>query len=209
MSGSAETPNGRRSILVGIAGGSASGKTTLTAALEKRLGSAPDPNRVEVIGMDRYFYRGAAPGPRFISPSTGEPLADNNHPDSADNARLVADVDARRISPTAPDIILLEGLMSLHVPEIRERCDLRLFVELEADIRALRRLLRDMTGVRGNSDPRFIATYYLECARVGHERYVEPSRAHADIILRGDADMNRTVPMVAAVILDLLPKLSA
>ena len=94
--------------------------------------------------------------------------------------------------------------MALHNAEIRERCDLRIFVELEADIRALRRLLRDMSGVRGNSDPQFIVTYYRECARVGHERYVEPSRRRADLILRGDAGLNRTVPMVAAIILDLL-----
>jgi len=195
----------RPSVLVGIAGGSASGKTTLTAALEKLLASGPAPVRVEAIGMDRYFYRGTAPGPLFTSPSTGETLPDNNHPDSADNARLAADLDARRNSATAPDIILLEGLMALHVQEIRDRCDLRIFVELDADVRALRRLLRDMSGVRGNPDPRFIATYYCECARVGHERYVEPSRQHADLILRGDGDLNRTVPMAAAVIHSLLP----
>jgi len=188
------------SILVGIAGGSASGKTTITTALEKHLAHAAHPVRVEAIGMDRYFYRGAAPGPRFVSPSSGESLPDNNHPDSADNAGLIEDLDARRTAPDAPDVILLEGLMALHVSEIRERCDLRIFVELDADLRALRRLLRDMTGVRGNPDPQFISTYYRECARVGHNLYVEPSREHADLILRGDCDLNRTVPMVASVI---------
>ena len=195
---------GRQALLVGIAGGSASGKTTVTAALEKELGHGSAPIRVEAIGMDRYFYRGAAPGPTFVSPSTGERLPDNNHPDSADNARLVHDLDARRSAASAPDVILLEGLMSLHTPEIRERCDVRVYIELEEDIRALRRLLRDMTGVRGNPDPHFIATYYVECARVGHNRYVEPSRQYADLILRGDADLARTVPMLAAIIHDCL-----
>jgi uridine kinase len=192
------------SVLVGIAGGSASGKTTFTAALERDLAHGRTPVRVEAIGMDRYFYRGKAPGPQFVSPSTGETLADNNHPDSADNARMIADLDARREAPTRPDVILLEGLMALHLQAVRDRCDLRLFVELDSDIRALRRLLRDMSGVRGNPDPQFIATYYRECARVGHIRYVEPSREYADLILRGDADLTRTVPMVAAVVHELL-----
>jgi uridine kinase len=195
---------GDRGVLVGIAGGSASGKTTFTAALEKELAHGRSPIRVEAIGMDRYFYRGKSPGPVFTSPSTGETLADNNHPHSADNARLVQDLDARFADPAAPDVILVEGLMALHVEEIRARCDLRVYVDLEQDVRALRRLLRDMSGVRGNPDPQFIARYYCECARVGHERYVEPSRAHADMILRGDGDLTRTVPVFAAVIHDLV-----
>ena len=188
------------SVVVGIAGGSASGKTTFTAALHRALTEIEPKRHVEIIGMDRYFYRGAPGGPMFVSPSTGETLPHNNHPDSADNARLVADLETRRTAPDAPDVILLEGLMTLHVPIIRERLDLRLFMELEADLRALRRLLRDMNGGRGNTDPHWIATYYRECARVGHEAHVEPSRVHADLILRGDADFERTAPFVAAVI---------
>src|SRR5437762_14341059 len=87
-----------RSLVVGIAGGSASGKTTLTAALVRELTEGEPPLQVEVVGMDRYFYRGAEGGPRFVSPSTGESLPDNNHPDSADNARLVADLETRQVA---------------------------------------------------------------------------------------------------------------
>jgi uridine kinase len=188
------------SLVVGIAGGSASGKTTLTAALTRALTEASPPVLVEVMGMDRYFYRGAAGGPRLTLPSTGEDLPDNNHPNSADNARLVADLDQRVRAEDAPQVLIVEGLMALHVPEIRERLDLRLFVELDADVRALRRLLRDMNGGRGNTDPHWIATYYRECARIGHNTYVEPSRAYADLIVRGDADFTRIVPMLTAII---------
>src|ERR1051325_4666047 len=160
------------SMVVGIAGGSASGKTTFTAALNRILTETDPKLTVEVMGMDRYFYRGNAGGPTFVSPSTGETLPHNNHPDSADNARLVADLDARKVAPDAPDVIIVEGLMALHVPMICERLALRLLVELDADLRALRRLLRDMKGARGNTDPHWIATYYRECARVGHEAHV-------------------------------------
>jgi uridine kinase len=190
----------RKSYVVGIAGGSASGKSTFTAALTRVLDAGTPPVRVEVLGMDRYFYRGAEGGPKFISPSTGNEMADNNHPDSADNARLVTDIEARSVAEDAPDVLIVEGLMALHVPQIRERLDLRLFIELDADERALRRLLRDMSGARGNREPQFVVTYYRECARIGHARYVEPSRVHADLILRGDADFERTAPMVAALI---------
>lgn len=190
----------RKSFVIGIAGGSAAGKSAFTAVLTRLLTQGESPLRVEVLGMDKYFYRGEAGGPRLTLPSTGEELPDNNHPDSADNARLVADLDARCIAPNAPDVIIVEGLMALHVESIRERLDLRLFIELDADVRALRRMLRDMSGVRGNTDPQFIATYYRECARIGHNRYVEPSRLHADLLLRGDADFERTTPFIAAII---------
>ena len=92
--------------------------------------------------------------------------------------------------------------MAFHVPEIRERLDLRIFIDLEADLRALRRLLRDMNGGRGSTDPAWIATYYRECARVGHNAYIEPSKVHADLTLRGDADFLRVTPFVVAAIYD-------
>lgn len=187
-------------ITLGIAGGSASGKTTFTAALMDTLRQSYPQFRVELMGMDKYFYRGAAPGPRFISPTSGEELPDNNHPASADNARLVADLDTRLAASDAPHVLIVEGLMALHVEEIRRRLDVRVFIELEADMRALRRLLRDMNGGRGSTDPRWIATYYQECARVGHEAYVEPSRVYADLIIRGNADFARVTPLLAGAI---------
>lgn len=200
----AETGARSRAYVVGIAGGSASGKTTFSRALNLALIHSRPSLRVEIVGMDRYFYRGAAGGPTFVSPSSGDTMPDNNHPDSADNMRLVADINTLRLAPDAPDVILVEGLMCLHVPELRQCLNLRLFLELDDDERALRRLLRDMSGGRGSADPAFIAAYYRECARVGHARYVEPSRVHADLILRGDGDFTRTASMVTAIILNAL-----
>jgi uridine kinase len=93
--------------------------------------------------------------------------------------------------------------MVLYSPEIRTWLDLRLFVELDADTRALRRLVRNL-GHQYDPIPEHsaqsIANYYLESAKVGHARYIEPSRIYADLIVRGDADFARTAPMVAAVI---------
>ncbi len=196
-----------RSVVVGIAGGSASGKTTFANALVDALHIQGAGLGVELTGMDKYFYRNAPGGPRFVSPTTGEDLPDNNHPDSADNARLVADLDARLAAPDAPDVLIVEGLMTLYVEAVRARLNIGVFVELEADIRALRRLLRDMNGGRGSADPAWIAAYYRECARVGHNTYVEPSRAYADLIVRGDADFARVAPLVAGAVRAALPEL--
>ena len=199
--------NRNQSLLIGIAGGSASGKTTFAAALNVALTERG--LTVETIGMDRYFYREKPGGPRFISPTTGEEMPDNNHPNSADNARLIADLQSQRTADDAPNVLLIEGLMTLHLPELRDILDLRLFIELDADVRALRRLLRDMNGGRGSTDPHIISAYYRECARLGHASYVEPSRIHADLILRGDADFSRTVPMVADLIAARIAKENA
>jgi uridine kinase len=184
-------------IVVGIAGGTASGKSTLTTALVEAITASV--HTVEAINVDRYFRRSDPAAPQ-ITLSTGQTLFNANHPESADIATLVADLDARIAAAAAPDVIIVEGLMVLHAPSIRERLDLKVFVELDADLRAVRRLLRDMSGVRGNADPQFIATYYRECARVGHGLYVEPSRVHADLIVRGDAEAGRIAPMLVAAI---------
>ena len=187
-------------VLVGIAGGTASGKSTLTAALGEALQQAGI--SVQIIHADRYMRRDREGAPTFVSPSSGTEMFNANHPESVDWSALLPDLAAIAPPPEGPIVVLLEGLMVLHVAAVRERLDLRLFVELDADERALRRMLRDMSGVRGNHDPQFIATYYRECARIGHAQYIEPSRVHADLIVRGDAPWERIQPMLMAVIAD-------
>ena len=193
-----------KSFIVGIAGGSASGKSTFAAALQKALVEGQPPLVVELLNMDRYFLPAEAGAPTFISPSSGEPRVDRNRPDSADNARLVADVLQHSSAEDAPDAILIEGLMTLYVPAIRELLDLRLFVDLDADVRALRRMLRGRG--RNPGDPlsleRLIGgiNYYRESARVGHNLYVQPSMAFADLIIRGDADVARTAAFIADIV---------
>ena len=191
-------------VIVGIGGGSASGKSTLAAALALALTERL--RQVETFALDRHVRQDRAAGPHFVSPATGERCFDFNHPDACDLGRLLADLDLRASAPDAPDVLLVEGLMALHFPEIGRRLALRLFVDLDADVRALRRLLRDMAGGRASRDPQFIARYYLESARVGHARYVEPSRASADLILRGDADFARLTPLLCAAIEECLSR---
>jgi uridine kinase len=185
--------------VVGIAGGSASGKSTLAQALAGALQEGRG-HRVSVVASDRYMRRERPEAPTFFSASAGEAMFDANHPDAIVWDELIRDLGALRQQADAPEIVIVEGHLILHEPALREQLDLRLFVELDADERALRRMLRDMQGGRANRDPRFIANYYRESARVGHARYIEPSRVHADLIIRGDADWQRVVPLLVGAI---------
>ncbi|MBN1581886.1 MAG: hypothetical protein JXA89_14365, partial [Anaerolineae bacterium] len=130
--------------IVGIAGGTASGKSTFTRALASALQEAQPSMSVEMLGTDRYFRFGTPEMPTIMSPSVGSPLPDFNHPDALDLPRFLADLEKQIQSPGAPDVLLIEGLMVLHISDIRDRLDLRLFVELDADARALRRLVRNL-----------------------------------------------------------------
>jgi uridine kinase len=100
--------------------------------------------RIEILRADDYYLVGTPAMPAFVLSSTRQELPDYNQPDSIDCPRLIADLDARSCADDAPDVLIVEGLMVLYIPQLRERFDLRLFVELEADERALRRMVRNM-----------------------------------------------------------------
>ncbi len=195
-----------RSYLIGLAGGSASGKSTFAGALLDFLRSGQPSLRAELISTDAYFLPDTSI-PRFRSPSTGRDTPDYNRPDSIDAAQLHADIRTAAAAPQHPDILLVEGLMVLHLPDIRRLFDLRLFLELEGEKRALRRLMRNLGEAYDpiiDSGAASIANYYLESAYIGHHKYVEPSRVHADLILRGDADFTRTAALLADLVRERL-----
>ena len=190
-------------VVVGIAGGSASGKSALASALAAALQRLHQ-RRVRILTTDRYMHTDRSLGPTFFSQATGAHMFDANHPDAIAWNHVLRDLDDLLRQTDGPEVILVEGHLLFHEPTVRERLDIRLFIDLDADERALRRLLRDMQGGRANRDPEFIATYYRESARVGHARYIEPSRVHADLIVRGDAVWERIEPFLVAIIEDRL-----
>lgn len=188
--------------MVGLAGGSASGKSTLSSELTRVLALPPSLS-VAAVSTDAYFLPHDRM-PRFYSTTRQCEMVDYNRPDSIDLPQLLADLSARRTAPNPPDVLVVEGLMVLHHAEIRQMLDLRVFVELDADQRALRRMVRNLAHggdpLDGINSPETIASYFLESAKIGHEQWVEPSRTHADLILRGDGDFTRTARMLAGVI---------
>lgn len=191
-----------RSYIIGLAGGSASGKSTLSRELLRALSLTPALSAA-VLSTDDYFLPHDRI-PHFYSPSRRREMPDYNRPDSLDLPRFLASLTARSTAQDRPDVLVVEGLMVLHHPEIRQALDLRVFIELDADQRALRRMVRNLAHggdpLDGINTPEAIASYFLESAKTGHERWVEPSRAHADLILRGDGDFARSARLLAAVI---------
>ena len=155
---------------LGIAGGSASGKSTFAARVAESL----NPLAVHVIGMDRYFLKEK---PVHIGPLTGREWQDHNSPACFDLDGLVRDMGG--IEET---VLIVEGLMTLVEPRVRERCDLKLFVDASPDERIVRRLRRNMAKGASFDD---VADFYLESVRFRHHEFVEPSRWYADLVVNG------------------------
>lgn len=163
-----------RAFVIGIGGGSASGKSTIAARLRERLA----PRRVEVINQDRYFLPSGRL-PRHTGPS-GRAWPDHNHPDSSDKERLRADLTAARES--GADVVIAEGILVLADAEARALMDLKLFVEADADERIVRRIRRNLAW---GADLDGICDFYLESVRYRHQEFCQPTREHADLIVPG------------------------
>ncbi|NSW53829.1 MAG: hypothetical protein HPY85_15115 [Anaerolineae bacterium] len=190
-------------ILVGIAGGSASGKSTFTNILETDLRENAPGLLLHTIHMDRYFHRDADQIPHYSSAAFQMQIPDFNHPDALDIQQLVHDLDALLEQSPSPDVILLEGHLLFHYLPLRERLDVRIFIDLDGETRALRRMVRNLAHP-GDPIPdhsaQSIANYYLESARSGYQKFIEPTRQFADVLLRGDGDFHRTAAMMSAMI---------
>jgi len=164
-------------FVIGIGGGSASGKSTIAQQLSIRLG----PLRVTLINQDRYF-REPAGLPKHASPDGGRVWPDHNQPDSFDFAQLRADLREARASDS--DVVILEGILVLHDAELRGFMDLKLFVDADPDERIVRRIQRNVA--RGH-DLGEVCDFYLDSVRYRHREFCEPTRAYADLIVPGGA----------------------
>ena len=172
-----------RPIIVGIAGGSAAGKSTFARALAEQLAGL----EVSIVGMDAYFVQDK---PRHQGPFADREWPDFNQPASFHLDRLARDLDSAE-----GQVVIVEGLLVLHDEEIRRRCDLKLFVDAPADERICRRLKRNMDKMNLSFDE--IAGYYLDSVRFRHQQFVEPSRWHADLIINGSLLSDPAVNAVA------------
>jgi uridine kinase len=179
-------------ILVGIAGGTGSGKTTVAKAIHDRVGA----DKIEWISHDSYYRN-------FEGLSAEEKHHINfDHPDSLETELLARHLDVLckgsavevpiydftthsrkvetfRVEPRK--VVIVEGILVLAEPELRKRIDIKLFVDTPADIRFVRRLMRDIT-VRGRSVESVIEQY-VTTVRPMHEEFVEPSKRYADLII--------------------------
>ena len=179
--------------VIGIAGGSGSGKSTFAARLREQF-----PDSVALISCDNYYRA------HHDIPLEARRLLNYDAPESLEFDLMVTHLQALKrgeavdcpvydftlhnrsdkvlhIDPKP--VILVDGILILSDPALRETFDLRIYVETDADERILRRARRDME-VRGRKIDD-IMTQYLTTVKPIHEQYVEPSKNHADLILNG------------------------
>jgi uridine kinase len=182
---------------IAIVGGTGSGKTTLAHALHERLG-----NDCAVIDHDSYY--------RDLShlPAPARAVVNFDHPDSLENSLLIDHLHRLRAGRSidkpkycfathsrlperewiAPKpIIVVEGILLMALPELRSAFDLRVFVEVPDDVRALRRLRRDVNE-RGRTIES-VCAQWMQTVKPMHERYVAPARRGADLVVSGEAPM--------------------
>ena len=178
-------------LVIGIAGGTGSGKTTLTNRLKERFGKD-----ISVMSHDNYY--------RSQDDISFEERVKTNydHPDSFETDLLIEHLkqlknghsiecpiysfsehtrtkDTRKIDPTK--VIIVEGILIFQNPELLNMLDIRIFVDTDPDVRILRRILRDVKE-RGRSLDS-VVTQYLSTVKPMHEQFVEPSKRNADIIV--------------------------
>lgn len=179
-------------ILIAITGGSGSGKSTLAEALVSSL-----PQGAAVLVREDSYYRDAASVPDFNADTF-----DFDDVAARDHDLMIADLKALKAgrAVTAPvysfihhgrepegepipaaEVVVVEGIHLLCTPELTQLFDIRVFVDTPADIRFIRRLLRDQAERGRSADS--IVSQYLATVRPGHERLTEPSRVHADFIV--------------------------
>lgn len=179
-------------FVIGVAGGSGSGKSTVTREVLASIG----PKMASVVYQDDYYLD-------QTHLSIEERVKTNyDHPDAFDWPLMVKQVQALRRgeaidmptydfvkhnrAPTtvvvnpAP-VIVVEGLFALFDPELRKMMSLKIFVDTAADVRFIRRLQRDISE-RGRSAESVIAQY-LETVRPMHKQFIEPTKRHAHVIL--------------------------
>ncbi|MEP7113398.1 MAG: uridine kinase [Ilumatobacteraceae bacterium] len=184
-------PASRRPFLIGVAGGTCAGKTMVC----ERLAVLAGDDEVALIRLDSYQID-------HTHQSIAERAATNyDHPDAYDwtllNEHLAvlaageavmaptydftvhnrSDV-VREVRP-AP-VIVVEGILVLHDPMLRDRFDLKVFVDTDADLRFIRRMKRDVED-RGRTHDSIIEQY-LTTVRPGHEQFIEPTKQFADVI---------------------------
>ncbi len=180
-----------KTLMIGVAGGTGSGKTTLTKRLSAELGG-----NITVLSHDDYY--------KAHDELSYEQRCRLNydHPDAFDTDLLITHLEAlrrgesveiptydftvhNRASATKtvlPNrIILLEGILILADPALCRQLDIRVFVDTDADVRLLRRIRRDMRD-RGRS-LESITEQYLNTVKPMHEQFVEPSKKNADIVI--------------------------
>jgi uridine kinase len=202
-------------VLVGIAGGTGSGKTSLAVKIRDRVGE----ERCLLLAQDAYYKDGST-----LTPAA-QAAINYDHPDAFDTSLLVQDLRdlragrpvpcltydhasySRRVLPdplTSKPVVILEGILVLAEEPLRRLMDIRLFIDTDADVRILRRLQRDIHE-RGRSFES-VQRQYLQSVRPMHLEFVEPSKRYADLIIPEGAENEVALEAVVARVRAMLAR---
>jgi len=200
-------------LVIGIAGGSGSGKTTVAQAILQRVG----PERIAFLQHDSYYKDLGG------LPPTQHAQVNFDHPNSLETELLIKHVAALRDGKAVEvpiydfstdsrtsqtftvqprNVILVEGILIFTEPALRNMFDVKIFVDTDADLRFIRRLERDLAE-RGRTTEAVIKQYQ-QTVRPMHLEFVEPSKRYADVIIPEGGFNTAALDMVVARIEALL-----
>jgi len=200
-------------LCIGVAGGSGSGKTTVANEIVRRIGQ----NRIITLNQDRYYYN-------LDHLDESQRIHHNfDHPSAIEEPLLVEHIrllkngrqaelpvydftrhvrtEAIEIAHPKP-VILIEGILLLAIPALRELFDVKIFVDTDSDLRFIRRLRRDMDE-RGRS-LESVVEQYQSTVRPMHLEFVEPSKRWADVIIPEGGYNTVALDLVISRILQML-----
>lgn len=202
-------------ILIGIAGGTGSGKSTITKEIFKSINDS----NIAIIEQDSYY--------KDQSDLSYEERVKTNydHPDAFDNELLITHLKdlANGKSINKPiydfenhnrkketilvepkDIIILEGILILFEEEIRELQEIKIFVDTDSDVRVIRRILRDIRDRGRTLDS--VINQYMSTVRPAHLQFVEPTKRYADIIIPEGGYNKVAIDIIVAKINEIIKK---
>lgn len=202
-----------QTLCIGVAGGTGSGKTTVANEIVRRVGR----ERIVIVNQDRYYHD--------LGHLEGDERSHHNfdHPDAIEEKLLEEHLSLLKAGRPAPlpvydfarhvrmsatewvdpqPVILLEGILILAIPTLRELLDVKLFVDTDADLRFIRRLRRDMAERGRTVDG--VVDQYLATVRPMHLEFVESSKRWADVIIPEGGFNTVALDLVISRILQIL-----